>query len=72
MLLKVQPVDPRDMFRGDYVTLSYEFSVVPAKVLRDILSATTVLIRPLCKGKRSTSRWSRTPTAFTITAAAIA
>jgi uncharacterized membrane-anchored protein len=31
VLLKVQPVDPRDMFRGDYVTLSYDFSVVPAK-----------------------------------------
>lgn len=31
VLLKVQPVDPRDMFRGDYVTLSYDFSVVPPK-----------------------------------------
>jgi uncharacterized membrane-anchored protein len=29
VLLRVQPVDPRDMFRGDYVTLSYNFSVVP-------------------------------------------
>jgi uncharacterized membrane-anchored protein len=26
VLLKVVPVDPRDMFRGDYVTLSYEIS----------------------------------------------
>ncbi len=31
VLLKVQPIDPRDMFRGDYVTLSYAFSVIPAK-----------------------------------------
>jgi uncharacterized membrane-anchored protein len=26
IVLKVEPVDPRDMFRGDYVTLSYEIS----------------------------------------------
>jgi uncharacterized membrane-anchored protein len=26
VLLRVVPVDPRDMFRGDYVTLSYEFT----------------------------------------------
>jgi uncharacterized membrane-anchored protein len=29
VLLRVMPVDPRDMFRGDYVTLSYEFSRLP-------------------------------------------
>ena len=28
--LKVVPVDPRDMFRGDYVILSYEMSRAPA------------------------------------------
>lgn len=26
VLLKTQPVDPRDLFRGDYVILSYEIS----------------------------------------------
>jgi uncharacterized membrane-anchored protein len=26
VLVRVQPVDPRDFFRGDYVTLSYDFS----------------------------------------------
>jgi uncharacterized membrane-anchored protein len=26
VLVRVQPVDPRDMFRGDYVILSYPFS----------------------------------------------
>lgn len=26
VMLQVVPVDPRDMFRGDYVILSYEFS----------------------------------------------
>ncbi len=30
ILVRVQPVDPRDMFRGDYVILSYPFSRVPA------------------------------------------
>ena len=29
VLVRVQPVDPRDMFRGDYVILSYDFSRVP-------------------------------------------
>ena len=31
VLVRVQPVDPRDLFRGDYVTLSYEFSRTPAE-----------------------------------------
>jgi len=30
VLLRVVPVDPRDMFRGDYVVLSYAFSRVPS------------------------------------------
>lgn len=30
LLLRVVPVDPRDLFRGDYVILGYEFSRVPA------------------------------------------
>lgn len=29
ILVRVEPVDPRDMFRGDYVILSYAFSRVP-------------------------------------------
>ena len=29
VLLRVVPVDPRDMFRGDYVALSYDFSQAP-------------------------------------------
>lgn len=29
LLLRVVPVDPRDLFRGDYVILSYEFSRIP-------------------------------------------
>ena len=29
VLVRVVPVDPRDLFRGDYVRLSYDFSRVP-------------------------------------------
>lgn len=29
VLVRVVPVDPRDLFRGDYVILSYEFSRIP-------------------------------------------
>jgi uncharacterized membrane-anchored protein len=29
VLVRVQPVDPRDLFRGDYVILSYDFSRAP-------------------------------------------
>jgi len=31
ILLRVVPVDPRDLFRGDYVILDYELSRVPAQ-----------------------------------------
>ena len=42
VLLKVQPVDPRDMFRGDYVTLSYEFSIAfRPREFRDFLRPRT-------------------------------
>jgi uncharacterized membrane-anchored protein len=29
VLVRVAPVDPRDLFRGDYVILSYDFSRIP-------------------------------------------
>lgn len=29
ILLRVVPIDPRDMFRGDYVALGYDFSRIP-------------------------------------------
>ena len=31
VLVRVVPVDPRDLFRGDYVILSYDFSQVPGE-----------------------------------------
>jgi uncharacterized membrane-anchored protein len=33
VLLQVRPVDPRDLFRGDYVTLTYEFSRLPLNAI---------------------------------------
>jgi uncharacterized membrane-anchored protein len=35
ILLKVEPVDPRDLLRGDYVRLGYEISQVPVGLLVD-------------------------------------
>jgi uncharacterized membrane-anchored protein len=32
ILLQVEPVDPRDMFRGDYVTLGYSFNRIPSGI----------------------------------------
>ncbi|MEY4186415.1 MAG: hypothetical protein RIT02_1449 [Planctomycetota bacterium] len=41
VLLKVIPVDPRDLFRGDYVILSYEFSrELPRETSSDYRSLT--------------------------------
>jgi uncharacterized membrane-anchored protein len=34
--LRTRPVDPRDFLRGDYVTLSYEISEIPAGDLKDM------------------------------------
>ncbi len=33
VLLKIEPIDPRDMLRGDYVRLNYEISNVPVTML---------------------------------------
>jgi len=33
--LQTRPLDPRDFLRGDYVTLGYDISSVPAGVLKD-------------------------------------
>jgi uncharacterized membrane-anchored protein len=30
ILLQVEPIDPRDMFRGDYVTLGYSINRIPS------------------------------------------
>jgi len=36
VLLKVEPVDPRDLLRGDYVFLSYEISRIPASLIANV------------------------------------
>ncbi len=36
VLLRIVPVDPRDLFRGDYVTLAYDFSQVPDDELPEL------------------------------------
>ncbi|THF58239.1 GDYXXLXY domain-containing protein [Ollibium composti] len=36
VLLKVEPVDPRDLLRGDYVVLGYEISNIPVKLIANI------------------------------------
>ncbi|MFH2027788.1 MAG: GDYXXLXY domain-containing protein [Nanoarchaeota archaeon] len=33
ILLKTQPIDPRDLFRGDYVILNYEISTLDLRLL---------------------------------------
>lgn len=38
ILLKTIPVDPRDFFRGDYVTLQYDISRIDPSVYPDILT----------------------------------
>ena len=36
VLLKVEPVDPRDLLRGDYIILGYEISRIPVKMIANI------------------------------------
>ena len=36
LLLRVVPVDPRDLFRGDYVILGYDFSRIPPEGIQGL------------------------------------
>ena len=47
ILLKTQPVDPRDLFRGDYVRLGYSISVVPTNEITDINGADATVDGPI-------------------------
>ncbi|MBZ9693553.1 GDYXXLXY domain-containing protein [Mesorhizobium sp. CO1-1-7] len=38
VLLKIQPVDPRDLLRGDYIVLGYDISRIPVKMIANIAS----------------------------------
>ncbi|SFO86569.1 Uncharacterized membrane-anchored protein [Mesorhizobium sp. NFR06] len=36
VLLKVEPVDPRDLLRGDYISLNNNISRIPAKLIANV------------------------------------
>lgn len=54
VLLKTAPVDPWDMFRGDYVVLSYEISLLPLPPAPHLLTGESVWVtlQPPVSGER--------------------
>jgi uncharacterized membrane-anchored protein len=55
VLLKIEPVDPRDLLRGDYIVLGYDISRIPVKMIADVpadklISDDTRLVVRLKKG----------------------
>lgn len=36
VLLKIEPIDPRDLLRGDYISLGYDISRIPVKLIANI------------------------------------
>ncbi|MDR3331669.1 MAG: GDYXXLXY domain-containing protein [Synergistaceae bacterium] len=38
VLLETEPVDPRDIFRGDYVTLNYKISSIPEDLMPEAMT----------------------------------
>jgi len=51
IVLEVVPVDPRSLFRGDYVTLSYDISRIPAPAGEDRLRRGDVVYVTLQKSE---------------------
>lgn len=48
VLLKVEPIDPRDLLRGDYVRLGYEIRNVPVKIVANAPAGEfTMVERPI-------------------------
>lgn len=43
VMLKVEPVDPRDLLRGDYVRLGYEVSSIPVALIANPPAADTAI-----------------------------
>ncbi|HWK66578.1 MAG TPA: GDYXXLXY domain-containing protein [Rhizobiaceae bacterium] len=41
VLLKVEPVDPRDLLRGDYVSLRYDITNIPTAIIANIPEGTS-------------------------------
>jgi uncharacterized membrane-anchored protein len=52
VLLRVVPVDPRDMFRGDYVTLGYEIGRVPPQGVEGLSVPLTRATAPQWQGRQ--------------------
>lgn len=50
VLLRLEPVDPRDLFRGDYMTIRYEISAVPKPYL-NIANGETIFVPLRADGK---------------------
>lgn len=71
ILLKVEPVDPRDLLRGDYVRLGYEISTLPAKLIVDLSpgQTTTASGRILVRLKKDADGYWRPVSAFLATPA---
>lgn len=73
VLLKVEPVDPRDLLRGDYVILSYGISRIPLSMVEDIdeldeeLATRTTIVVRLRKAQdgywEAVNAWVRPPPA---------
>ncbi len=71
VLLKVEPVDPRDLLRGDYVILSYGISRIPLSMIADIdeldeeLAMRTTIVVRLRKAQdgywEAVNAWVRPP-----------
>lgn len=74
VLLKVEPVDPRDLFRGDYVRLGYDISRVPMAIVtnpppgEDWLAGERVIYVRLARG--DDGYWHASSASFDAPAAA--
>jgi uncharacterized membrane-anchored protein len=44
VVLKVEPVDPRDLLRGDYVRLGYEIGTVPTSLIQNLEDASPTVM----------------------------
>lgn len=47
VLLKVEPVDPRDLLRGDYVRLGYDISRIPVELIENLPGETASAEGPI-------------------------
>jgi uncharacterized membrane-anchored protein len=44
VLLKVEPIDPRDLLRGDYVALGYEISSLPVSLIANLPAGQSYIV----------------------------